>query len=44
MGVTQFRLRFTKDDDNDKTADFISLYAGEDATNAPQLIVEYSLP
>jgi hypothetical protein len=43
-GITQFRIRFTKDDDNDKTADFLSFYAGEDAVNAPQLIVEYTIP
>ncbi|MDO9299949.1 MAG: hypothetical protein Q7T89_01135, partial [Anaerolineales bacterium] len=42
--ATQFRLRFTKDDDNDKKADFISFYAGDDATNLPQLIVEYTVP
>jgi hypothetical protein len=43
-GVTQFRLRFTKDDDNDKTADFTSFYSGDDETNPPQLIVEYTTP
>jgi hypothetical protein len=43
-GVTQFRLRFARDDDNDRKADFISFYGGEDATNPPQLIVEYTTP
>ena len=44
-GVTQFRLRFTKDDDNDKKADYISFYAGDAAsTDRPQLIVEYYVP
>ncbi|MBI5953196.1 MAG: leucine-rich repeat domain-containing protein [Chloroflexi bacterium] len=43
-GVTQFRIRFTKDDDNDKVADFISFYSGDDATNPPQLIIEYTTP
>jgi hypothetical protein len=44
-GTTQFRLRFTKDDDNDKTADFINFYAGDAAlANQPQLIVEYYIP
>jgi hypothetical protein len=43
-GVTQFRIRFTKDDDNDKLADFISFYSGNDPTNPPQLIVEYTTP
>jgi hypothetical protein len=44
VSVTQFRLRFTKDDNNNKTADFLSFYAGEDTTNPPQLIVEYTVP
>jgi hypothetical protein len=43
-GVTQFRLRFARDDDNDRKADFISFYGGKDATNPPQLIVEYTIP
>jgi CSLREA domain-containing protein len=43
-GVTQFRLRFAKDDDNDKKADFITFYSGDDATSPPQLIVEYTTP
>jgi putative multiple sugar transport system substrate-binding protein len=43
-GVTQFRLRFAKDDNNNKTADFISFYAGDDATDKPQLIIEYYVP
>jgi hypothetical protein len=42
-GTTQFRLRFTKDDDNDKIADFISFHPGGDAENSPQLIVTYTL-
>jgi hypothetical protein len=46
FGITQFRLRFTKDDDNDKFADLISLYSGDTSTEAdrPQLIVEYWVP
>jgi hypothetical protein len=45
LGVTQFRLRFMKDDDNDKKADFISFYAGDAAaTDQPQLIIEYYVP
>jgi hypothetical protein len=43
-GVTQFRIRFTKDDDNDKLADFVSFYSGDDPTNPPQLIIEYTTP
>jgi hypothetical protein len=43
-GVTQFRIRFTKDDDNDKIADFISFYSGDDPTNPPELIIKYTTP
>jgi predicted outer membrane repeat protein len=42
-GVTQFRLRFSKDDNNDFGADFLKLYSGNATTEAdrPQLIIEY---
>ena len=44
-GVTQFRLRFTKDDNNDFGADFLKIYSGNGVLeNRPQLVVEYSLP
>jgi hypothetical protein len=43
-GVNQFRLRFARDDDNDKTADYVSFFSGDDGTNPPQLIVEYTIP
>jgi predicted secreted hydrolase len=45
-GVTQFRLRFTKDDNDDHGADYVSFYAGDatTASNRPLLIVEYTLP
>ena len=44
-GVTQFRLRFSKDDNNDFGADFLKIYSGNAAlADRPQLIVEYSLP
>ena len=44
-GVTQFRLRFERDDDNNKTADYIEFFSGnaEDALR-PNLVVEYDLP
>lgn len=44
-GVTQFRLRFTKDDNNDAGADFLKLYSGNatDPALHPQLIVEYHI-
>jgi hypothetical protein len=42
-GLTQFRLRFSLDDDDDATADFVTFRGGEDAdaTSRPQLIVVY---
>jgi predicted outer membrane repeat protein len=44
-GVTQFRLRFKKDDNNDFGADFLKIYSGDaNEANRPQLIVEYELP
>lgn len=44
-GPTQFRLRFSRDDDDDYSADFIRFYPGEAAlSNQPVLILEYILP
>jgi hypothetical protein len=45
-GVTQFRLRFSKDDNNDRGADFLKFYSGNAATASfrPVLIVEYTVP
>ncbi len=44
-GFTQFRLRFTKDDNDNGIADFIKIYSGSAAAaNRPQLIVEYYVP
>jgi hypothetical protein len=41
-GVTQFRLRFKLDDNNDFGADFLKIYSGDaDEANRPQLIIEY---
>jgi len=43
-GTTQFRLRFTKDDNNDFGADFLKIFsANASASNQPQLIIEYVL-
>ena len=44
-GVTQFRLRFYKDDNNDNSADYFKFYSG-DAIIAyrPQLVVDYYIP
>jgi len=42
-GVTQLRVRFTLDDDNDSVIDSIAFYSGENATSAnrPKLTVTY---
>jgi len=46
VGPTQFKLRFIKDDDNDKTADYITFYSGDTNTveNRPILIIEFTVP
>ena len=44
-GVTQFRLRFTLDDNNDHGADYLLLYSGSAvSTNCPQLVIQYYTP
>jgi CSLREA domain-containing protein len=44
-GVTQFRLRFQTDDDNDTVADFIRFFSGNyTAADQPVLVIEYSVP
>lgn len=45
-GVTQIRLGFTLDDNNNATANYLSIYSGEHATaaNRPQLVITYYVP
>jgi len=44
-GTTQFRLRFTLDDNDDLGADYVSFYSGNGgAASRPQLIVEFYVP
>lgn len=44
-GLTQFRLRFALDDDNDRRADYLTFYSGNATADlCPQLIVEHSTP
>ena len=44
-GITQFRLRFFKDDNDDFNADYLKLYSGDSIlANRPQLIVWYFVP
>lgn len=43
--VTQFRLRFSKDDNHDFGADYLKLYSGNAAAaDRPILIIEYTVP
>jgi hypothetical protein len=45
-GVTQFRLRFQLDDNNDLNADFLKFYSGDAAAASyrPILIITYHVP
>ncbi|MCX6565404.1 MAG: hypothetical protein NTW38_03115 [Candidatus Aminicenantes bacterium] len=44
-GLTQFRVRFNVDDDNDSVADYLQFYSGEAAsTNRPRLVITYIVP
>jgi Concanavalin A-like lectin/glucanases superfamily len=44
-GITQLRLRFQTDDDNDAVADLIRFYSGNAAaTDRPVLVITYSVP
>ncbi|HTO99874.1 MAG TPA: InlB B-repeat-containing protein, partial [Anaerolineales bacterium] len=45
-GNTQFRLRFTKDDDNNHIANYLMFYSGNasPASNRPVLVITYTLP
>ncbi len=44
-GTTQFRLRFTKDDNDDMGADYLKFFSGNAAlAYRPMLIIEYYVP
>jgi hypothetical protein len=45
-GNTQFRLRFTKEDNDDNSADYMMFYSGNHplVSERPELEVEYTLP
>ncbi len=44
-GLTQLRLRFTLDDNNNGLANYLSLYSGNASTgNRPQLVIKYYVP
>jgi len=44
VGPTQFRLRFTKDDNNNLAVNYLKFFSGDSLTGQPQLIVEYYVP
>lgn len=46
VGLTQFRLRFYKDDNDNSGADIISFYSGDDLSvaNRPLLMIVYYVP
>ncbi len=43
-GTTQFRLYFSKDDNNNLKADYQKFFSGNNSTNKPELIITYTLP
>jgi hypothetical protein len=44
-GITQFRVLFNKDDNDDRGADYMKFFSGNSiASNRPELIVVYSVP
>ena len=45
-GTTQFRLRFSLDDNNDHVADYLKFYSGNTGAtvNQPELVIEYYVP
>jgi hypothetical protein len=44
-GLTQIRLRFKLDDNNNTTANYLSLYSGNAGSSyRPQLVIEYYVP
>jgi hypothetical protein len=42
--ITQFRLYFAKDDNNNLRADSMNFVSGNSASDKPQLVIVYSLP
>ncbi len=47
IGLTQFRLRFVRDDNNNAAADFFTFYSGDFTTTPayrPMLVVNYYVP
>ncbi len=43
-GTTQFRLSFSKDDNNNLLANYMKFFSGNNATGQPELTITYTLP
>jgi hypothetical protein len=43
-GITQLRLRFNLDDNNDHAADYITFYSGSSVKYGPALVITYHVP
>lgn len=43
-GLTQLRLYFIKDDNNDLGADYMKFFSGNAANDQPELVISYTLP
>jgi hypothetical protein len=44
-GLTQFRLSFTKDDNDDLGSDYVKFFSGNSISGyQPQLIIKYYVP
>lgn len=45
FGVTQFRLSFNSDDDDDQSADYLKFFSGNSTdANKPELVITYFVP
>ncbi len=42
--LTQFRLAFANDDNDDKGADYMKFISGDASSNKPQLVITYTVP
>ena len=43
-GLTQFRLYFANDDNDDMSADYLKFYSGDSGVSSPRLVIEYNYP
>jgi hypothetical protein len=43
-GLTQLRLYFATDDNNNRLTDYMKFFSGNSTTNKPLLVITYSVP